>query len=490
LRAPGADVFHDALQGTTAPARPRSAFVGAAAAGAAPERASHDARVCYRFIVLRVVMTDLALAARLAVATALALAAAPAAAQEVGFDAHATYRIPLDDAPARGARDALVTIVEFSDFNCRFCRIAGTTVAEILRLYPSDVRLVYRHKLLDAEDGTLAAEAAMAAADQGRFWPFYDRLLASDEFVDRALAERAAREVGLDMDRFARDLDSGRFRSAVREQDRRAEEIGVEATPVFFVNGRPLSGAQGLGTFIGVIEEERSRAAELVNRGVARRDVYHRVASRGRPRAGAIAQGAEVPDAPRLDAGTRYQVGLGDPSQRRGSEAAPVTLIEFADYRCHFCAKVEPILVDLARAYGGKVRFVYRHMPLGDNPESRLLAEATMAAGEQGTFWAMHDRLFAVGGAIDRPALEEIARELGVDMVRFRAALDQGRFAPAVSRDLAEASRLGVRGTPTIFINGLPIVGAKDAETYRAAIDRELGGEAGRSGPRPRASAQ
>lgn len=410
-----------------------------------------------------------------AAALASVTLATPAAhADEPGFAADATYRIPLDDAPSRGPQGALVTIVEFSDFNCQYCRLANGTVLEILRLYPDQVRLVYRHSLLDPEDGTQSAEAALAAADQGRFWPFHDRMFAHAGRHDRAAIERAARDVGLDMARFRRDLDESRFRSAARDQDRRAAELGISATPAFFVNGRPLLGAHPLGAFVLLVEEELAEAEALVARGVARRDVYHRVTSRGLARAEPIPEGADMPLAPRIDPARTYAIGLGQPSHRRGRDDALVTIVEVGDFLCGFCGRVQPTLAEIATQYGNEVRFVFRHMPLGNNPASRLVAEAALAAGDQGRFWEMHDRLFTAGGGLDRPALEVIAREVGLDLARFTAALDRGAFEPAVSRDAADAARLGVRGTPTFFINGAPIVGAKTLEEFRAVIDAEL----------------
>jgi protein-disulfide isomerase len=414
----------------------------------------------------------------LAVVTALTAGAGEARSQEVlgdaGFDASATYRVPLDGAPARGAREALVTVVEFSDFHCQYCRMASDTVAELLRIFPRDVRVVYRHSLLDPEDGTLAGEASLAAAAQGRFWPFHDRLFASDGPIDRAEVDRAAREIGLDMDRFRADLDGARFRSAVRAEDRRAAELGVTATPVFFVNGRPLVGAHNLGTFVSLIEEERARAEKLVAAGVPRAEVYHRITARGRARAEPVPDGADLVAPPRLDPDATYAVGLGASFQRRGGDDALVTVVEFGDYRCGFCIKVEPVLEELERSYGREVRFVFRNTPLGGNPESRLIAQAAMAAGEQGRFWQMHDRLFATEGPMDRPVLEQLARELGLDRTRFAAALDQRRFELDVSHDAAEGARLGVRGTPTFFINGTPLVGARPAAEFRAIIDKKL----------------
>ncbi|HYU16981.1 MAG TPA: thioredoxin domain-containing protein, partial [Candidatus Acidoferrum sp.] len=367
-------------------------------------------------------------------------------------------------------------------------RAASETLAELERLYPRDLRLVYRHSLLDPEDGTLAAEASAAAAAQGRFWEFHDRVFAEHGPIDRAALEACAREVGLDLARFRRDLDDARFRSAVRDENRRSVELGVTSTPVFFVNGRPLPGSRGLGPFIALIEEERAEAEALVAAGAPRSQVYERVTARGLPAAGPVWPGAGEPRDPALDPQGIHAVDPGRPAQRLGPDDALVTVVEFGDYRCRYCARVAPILFELKLHYGDDLRIVFRHLPLSGNPESRRLAEAAEAAGEQGRFWDMHARLFAADGPLDRSALEAIAAEIGLDLARFRAALDRRRFALAVSRDAAEAARLGINATPTFFVNGTPILGAPgSAEHFRALIDRkraEALGLVGRGVPR------
>ena len=109
---------------------------------------------------------------------ALGALAAPVAAQPRGFDPDAIYAVPLRDSPRRGPDDALLTVVEFSDFGCRFCIRAQHTLEQLERLYPGQIRHVFRHFPLDEDDGTLAAEAAVAAGQQGAFWPMHDRLFA------------------------------------------------------------------------------------------------------------------------------------------------------------------------------------------------------------------------------------------------------------------------------------------------------------------------
>lgn len=405
----------------------------------------------------------------------LLLGSATALADEpIGFDVSKIYRVPDDGAPARGPDDALVTIVEYSDFHCSACRLANGTLTEILRLYPDEVRLVYRHALLDPEDGTLAAEAALAAADQGRFWPFHDRLFAATGAIDRAEVERAAREVGLDMVRFRRELDRGRFLSAARDADRQASALGVSSTPVFFINGRPLLGAHSLGTFVRVIEQELAVARAVVDSGIPKPQIYRRLTERGLDRAQPTLPGADRVTPPALDAQKIYPVGVGNPALRRGPSDALVTLVEFGDFRCGYCVRVQAVLETLREEYGDKLRLVYRHLPLAGNPSSTLIAEATLAAAEQGAFWPMHDRVFNTPGHLGRPELEQIARDLGLDMDKFKGALDSHRYMDEITFDSAAAAVLGVRGTPTFFINGQPVVGAQDIELFRAVIDARL----------------
>ncbi|KAB2890821.1 MAG: thioredoxin domain-containing protein, partial [Kofleriaceae bacterium] len=176
---------------------------------------SHSLSFGPRFATLRGVKgTALAVALVVSVLTG-GLASGTAHAQPRGFDPDAVYAVPLADSERRGPDDALLTIVEFSDFGCRFCVRAQHTLEQVERLYPGQVRWVFRHFPLDEDEGTLAAEAAVAAANQGRFWPMHDRLFAVRGQVDRAAVELYAAELGLDLTRFRHDLDSGAAKKVV-----------------------------------------------------------------------------------------------------------------------------------------------------------------------------------------------------------------------------------------------------------------------------------
>ena len=408
------------------------------------------------------------------VAIALAAAAAPARVQGQGvFDPAAVYVVPLDEAPARGPADAPVTIVEFSDFQCRYCYKAQGILEALERLYPGAIRLVYRHNPLDPEDRTLPAEAAAAAGAQGRFWAMHDRLFANPVKLSRPVLDSYALELGLDMVRFRRALDTHRYRPAVLADAQVAAHLGVSSTPMFFINGRPVKGAQPLSVFARVVGQELARARKMEQQGVAAAQIYAR-----RMKAG-IASAAPYGDEPsylaaKLDPSLRYRVMDGLPGHERGPADAPVTIVELSDFECGFCTRMAPVLRAIEQRYAGKVRLIYRHFPLPMHRGAELAAEAGVAAAAQGKFWVFHDALFQHGGPFPRALLDQIARQVGLDMTEFRAALDDRRYRDTIEARVAAAETLGVSGTPTMFVNGRPIAGAMPEDALARYIDLAL----------------
>lgn len=399
----------------------------------------------------------------------LTFASAPASA-DIGFDASDTYRVPIGDAPAIGPADASVTIVEFSDFFCPACNRVAVTLADLMRLYPGSIRLVYRHNLLDPEDGTLGAQAAMAAHEQGKFWPMHDMLFSSPQPINRGTVEEYAEQLGLDMARFRAALDTGKHMAKIRADIEVARKLGISATPMIFVNGRAITGAQPLGVFVQLVEEELERADTMITGGVDPGELYEALTSSGERKAHAIATGADDRETPELDQAASYRVGLGLESHRRGSSDALVTLVEFSDFDCSYCRATRATLEQLAKEQGSDLRIVYRHKPLIAIGNTKLAAEAAVAAGAQGKFWKFHDQAFAHDAPLRRADLEEIGREIGLDMDAYRRALDERKYLPQVIADAADAASLGVKGTPTFFINGTPLIGAVPIARFRELI--------------------
>jgi protein-disulfide isomerase len=385
------------------------------------------------------------------------------------FDPDTVYNVPRGDAPSEGPREAPITIVDWSDYACGYCNRVQDTLDRLDRLYPGQIRWVHRELPAD-EDDPLAAEAARAAAAQGRFRPMHDRLFALHGQIDRAGVELIARELGLDMIRFRGDLDAGTYRAAIQRDVADAYHLGITGTPTSFINGRVVHGDQPLKVFADVVDQELARADAA--RATHPLDLYAALVETGKPAADAPPD-ATNPATP-LDPNHGYRVGLGLPGHQLGPDDALVTIVEWSDFQCPFCAKEAPVLAHVRAKYGDDVRIVYRHMAMLFHPSSAIAAEAGVAAAEQGKFWAFHDQVFAHFGHLTRADLEAYAKAAGLDLARFRAALDTRRYHDAVIAETAAAEALGVDGTPTLFINGQPIAGARDASVMDRIIDAHL----------------
>jgi protein-disulfide isomerase len=159
--------------------------------------------------------------------------------------------------PSKGPENAPVTIVAFSDYECPYCVRADATVKEVLAAYPGKIRFVHRdYPLPMHQKAPKAAEAAHCAGDQGKYWDMHDRLFANPAKLEVADLKAHAREIGIDASRFDQCLDSGDKAKVVEMHKRAGDDAGVSGTPAFFINGRPLAGAQPAEAFKAIIDEE------------------------------------------------------------------------------------------------------------------------------------------------------------------------------------------------------------------------------------------
>lgn len=173
----------------------------------------------------------------------------------------------------------------------------------------------------------------------------------------------------------------------------------------------------------------------------------------------------------------RYEIPT-ENSYALGPENAPITLVEFSDYQCPYCRRWhDEVYQPLLAAYPGKIRFIYKHLPLTSiHPEAFPAAEAAMCAGDQNAFWEFHERLFG-SEALGKDVYLQYAQELGLDAATFESCIDNRKHEQVVSTDMNFAIDLGIRSTPTFFINGLAIVGAQPLDVFKQVIDQELNGE-------------
>jgi protein-disulfide isomerase len=154
------------------------------------------------------------------------------------------------------------------------------------------------------------------------------------------------------------------------------------------------------------------------------------------------------------DPARAYNLPVGK-SPTKGPDNAPITIVEFSDYQCPFCARSEPLVRDALAAYPTQARLVYKHFPLSAiHPQALPAALAAAAAQKQGKFWEMHEKLFANQRALAPEQIKEYARQIGLNLARFEADMQSDEIKAMVQEDAQLAQRVGVRGTPTIFVNG------------------------------------
>jgi protein-disulfide isomerase len=161
-----------------------------------------------------------------------------------------------------------------------------------------------------------------------------------------------------------------------------------------------------------------------------------------------------------------------------GPEDAPITIVEFSDYQCPYCRRWHAeVYQPLLNEYPGQIRLVYRHLPLTSiHPDAFSAAEASMCAGEQNAYWQYHEKLFS-SETLGTNTYVQYAQELGLDTSDFETCISEHKYQEAIQADSDFAVNLGVRSTPTFFINGLAVVGAQPLDIFKQVIDKELAGE-------------
>jgi protein-disulfide isomerase len=376
------------------------------------------------------------------------------------------WKVPIGRSPARGARNALVTIVGFSDFQCPFCKRVEPTLDDILQRYPNDVRVVWKDRPLPFHKRAMPAAAFARAARAQRgdtgFWAAHDKLFANQPNFEDADLERYAQELKLNVFLVKRALAANTNKAGIEADTNLADTLKASGTPHFFINGRRIVGAQPIEKFVALIEQELAKARAMVAAGTPRSVVYAH-----------LQKDAKVPPPPPPP--ERKTVPAPNATQPyRGGRFAPIVIQVFSDFECPFCSRVEPTLDVIAAKYGNRVKIVWRHLPLPFHRNAQLAAEASVEVFKQKGnpgFWAYHKKLFENQKALDRASLESYAAALGVNMAAFRQALDQRTHRAAVEADAKIAKDAGIRGTPGSVVNGYFVSGAQPLANFEKVIE-------------------
>jgi predicted DsbA family dithiol-disulfide isomerase len=348
------------------------------------------------------------------------------------------------DVSVRGRPDAPVALVALLDFANPLSANVFRTATEIAAAHPDDVQLVVR-PVPALPVGVRPAEAVLAAREQGRFWEMAERILRDPDRIDRAALETHARDVGLDVARFAQALDDRRFKTAVEREVALARSAGAHS-PSLIVNRQVVSTSLPAVVIEGAVQEELARV-----RGVPIRELPARPAIDRRPRE--IEWPPPALSLPADVLGTPVSVPALPDTPVRGDRAAKVEVRCFVAYEGPETDRTRVILEGLARTHGAVARIAVR--PVTDHGAGQLAAEAAWAAAAQGKFWELHDAMLAQGPPLDGVVLGRLASEVGLDPKTFRAALDDHRHTARVESDTAlrRAARLNER--PSCVVDGV-----------------------------------
>lgn len=401
----------------------------------------------------------------------LLLSASAAAAEGLPTRAaHEVVVVPPAEHPLRGPRYALVTLEVFVAFG----HLPSAQVAELARRAaardPGEVREVMYVVGYGPPGADLAAEAALEAEAQGRFWPFVDRMLTRDHLPPLTAPDlvRVGREAGLDADALAEALQSRRHHEAVERRTRSIRALGHNAAELV-LNGRRHYALTD-DAVQAAVHKAAAHARELIGGGLplsrlhehlldeVQRETANAGAGPGARRRIAVAEG-------------------GAPS--RGPSLAPLTVVAFANLSCTSCAEVAQALRGLEKRHPGKVRVVWKHWlpPWGTTTLEGVAVELAALAESQGRFWELLDA--AMPPRAPRPVrtradLEAAARAAGVDLKRGGSPDAAARARSLVERDLTEARRLELRWGPVLLVNGVPLAGAQAVEKLERLAAEEL----------------
>ena len=388
-------------------------------------------------------------------------------------DTKTVFKVPIGTSPVRGGPNALVTIVEFADYQCPYCGRAEDTMKALREKYGDTLRFVFKDEPLPFhEHAEPAAEAALQVREEkgdAAFWLMHDALFNGQDSLNEETLVRVAATLGARTDRVRTAIEKHTHQRSIDDDMELADDVAAEGTPHFFIDGRRLVGAQPIEKFVAIIDEEMAKAQKLVAAGTKPADVYQALTKDG--------QGAPPPETKDLPA----TLPATDPS--RGPTGAKVVVHEWSDFQCPFCARAEPTVQRLLKEYPTQVRLVWHDLPLPMHPNAPGAAQAAreaMAQKGQKAFWTLHDRFFDHQKELGRDNLDAWAKALGLDMTKWGASLDGATHADAIDGDAKAADAMGISGTPAFVIvpagkkSGYFVAGAQPYSRFRKLVERAL----------------
>lgn len=389
------------------------------------------------------------------------------------------WRMPVDDAPFEGPADALVTIVELTDFQCPYCSRGAAAMTAIRARFPDDVRLVVRQRPLPFhENARPAAEAALEARAQlgdPAFFRMSALLFANQRVLTRPTLEALAIAVGLDLARFRHALDEDAHEEAIARDESLGDRMGAEGTPTFYVNGELIIGAQPLTSFVHAVERARARAEAALAGGAPRDHLYEALLADARDRSASEAEA--IPPAPDVHF---VDLVVPDDAPASGSSVgrARTTVQVFVDLGSTHAAAARTLLERLAADPVRAARIVLRLAPR-ESTASHIASEAVMAVtaasgADAGFRYAME--LASTPDDLSTAHLSEAATRIAhVPSTTLRAALDAHSLRSRVDRDRRALHDASLDGAPVLFVVGRRVLwGLPTFEALTTAVDAAI----------------
>ena len=380
------------------------------------------------------------------------------------------WHVPLGNSPSRGSKQALVTIVEFAEYQCRRSKSAEKLLQHVAELYGDDVRVVWKesplavHRL--AEPAAWLARYALKEKGGSVFWQMHDKLFAEQDRLSPDLFRELAQGAGLDPDAAMSAIDKKSFADQVDADIDLADRLDVNSTPTLFVNGRRINGLRPFAELKALIDTELARARAKVAQGVAPEALYESLVSEGL---------TEIPPQTVVLSQPKYM----GPTRGGGAECV-VPIYEFCDFESYFCPRLQPMLEELLATYGERVQLLWRHHPDVSNPNAALAAEAVQEAMEQRGqkgFIEMQKQLFEHTDEPDfqkRSALERYARHAGLNRAKFKRALSQHTHAAQIQQDLKDAATAQVTDVPAFVVGRYRVNGTITLRMLKRLTERSL----------------
>ncbi|PWU12517.1 MAG: hypothetical protein C5B51_00520 [Terriglobia bacterium] len=324
-------------------------------------------------------------------------------------------------------------IVLFSDFQCPFCRQFSQPIRDLMNKGVDGVQAKVTFKnfpLSFHPDAQLAAQAAMAAKEQGKFWEMHDLLFANQLALKRDNLVDYAKRLGLDIARFKKDLDSDQIKQTIASEQAEGTKLAVNGTPTFFLNGVSYSGTRSFDEMKQLLQKEHKRIQAVTE--------------------------------------------ITDSLLSRGPADAAVTVEFFADLESPVSRPAEAVIEELLKQYPDRVRLQFRNFPLAFHPQAPLAHEAALIAAKGGRFWEFTSYILEHQNSLREQDLITYAGQLGFDETKFVQTLHDHRYAPRVDADVSDGFRRGIRGSPVIFVNANRIDGVPSLKTLTEYVEAEL----------------